>query len=74
MTAVDVASAFDAHTSTRDTALKVSKKDFSVKEWEHIQHVLVGCEYNISEAARQLGMHRRTLQRKLQKRQYFNES
>lgn len=34
-------------------------------EWEHIQRVLVDCGGNISEAARQLGMHRRTLQRKL---------
>ena len=37
-------------------------------EWEHIQRVLAECEGNISEAARRLGMHRRTLQRKLAKR------
>lgn len=37
-------------------------------EWEHIQRVLVECEGNISEAARRLGLHRRTLQRKLAKR------
>ena len=37
-------------------------------EWEHIQKILNECNGNISEAARQLGMHRRTLQRKLQKR------
>jgi len=37
-------------------------------EWEHIQRVLTECEGNISEAARQLGLHRRTLQRKLAKR------
>jgi two-component system response regulator RegA len=35
--------------------------------WEHIQRVLADCSGNISEAARRLGMHRRTLQRKLQK-------
>lgn len=34
-------------------------------EWEHLQRVLTDCGGNISEAARQLGMHRRTLQRKL---------
>ena len=34
-------------------------------EWEHIQRVLADSGGNISEAARQLGMHRRTLQRKL---------
>ncbi len=37
-------------------------------EWEHIQRVLADCEGNISEAARRLGLHRRSLQRKLQKR------
>lgn len=34
-------------------------------EWEHIQRVLADCDGNISRAARALGMHRRTLQRKL---------
>jgi two-component system response regulator RegA len=37
-------------------------------EWEHIQKVLADCGGNISAAARALGMHRRTLQRKLVKR------
>lgn len=37
-------------------------------EWEHIQKVLQEHNNNISAAARALGMHRRTLQRKLQKR------
>lgn len=37
-------------------------------EWEHIQKVLMDCGGNVSETARRLGMHRRTLQRKLQKR------
>jgi two-component system, response regulator RegA len=37
-------------------------------EWEHIQRVLADCDGNISEAARRLGLHRRTLQRKLRKR------
>ncbi len=34
-------------------------------EWEHLQRVLTECEGNVSEAARRLGMHRRSLQRKL---------
>jgi two-component system response regulator RegA len=34
-------------------------------EWEHINRVLVDCSNNISEAARVLGIHRRSLQRKL---------
>lgn len=37
-------------------------------EWEHIQRVLGDNDGNISATARALGMHRRTLQRKLQKR------
>jgi two-component system response regulator RegA len=37
-------------------------------EWEHIQKVLAENDGNVSETARQLKMHRRTLQRKLQKR------
>lgn len=36
-------------------------------EWEHIQRVLADCGGNISEAARRLGVHRRSLQRKLNK-------
>ncbi len=36
-------------------------------EWEHINRVLTDCGGNISEAARRLGIHRRSLQRKLQK-------
>lgn len=37
-------------------------------QWEHIQKILQDHNGNISAAARSLGMHRRTLQRKLQKR------
>jgi two-component system response regulator RegA len=36
-------------------------------EWEHISRVLADCGGNISEAARRMGMHRRSLQRKLHK-------
>jgi two-component system response regulator RegA len=36
-------------------------------EWEHIQRVLTDTDGNISETARRLGIHRRSLQRKLQK-------
>lgn len=46
--------------SVRTTALKV-------QEWETIQQTLAECDFNISEAARRLGMHRRTLARKLAK-------
>ena len=37
-------------------------------EWEHIQQVLHSNNGNVSATARQLNMHRRTLQRKLQKK------
>jgi two-component system response regulator RegA len=37
-------------------------------EWEHIHRVLADCCGNVSEAARRLGIHRRSLQRKLRKR------
>lgn len=36
-------------------------------EWEHIHRVLADCNGNISEAARRLRIHRRSLQRKLKK-------
>ena len=36
-------------------------------EWEHIQRVLADCGGNVSQAARVLGIHRRSLQRKLAK-------
>lgn len=36
--------------------------------WEHIQRVYEQCDRNVSETARRLGMHRRTLQRILAKR------
>ncbi len=53
-----------------DTDVKVATQPLSVNriEWEHIQKVLSDHNGNISATARALGMHRRTLQRKLQKR------
>lgn len=36
-------------------------------EWEHIQRVLADCGGNVSQAAKLLGVHRRSLQRKLSK-------
>ncbi|MBV1911546.1 MAG: response regulator [Kangiellaceae bacterium] len=52
----------------------ISDKPMSVDrlEWEHIQKVLNDNEGNISASARALGMHRRTLQRKLAKRPVKN--
>ena len=49
---------------------EISSAPLSVNRlaWEHIQRVLAEHDGNISATARALGMHRRTLQRKLQKR------
>ncbi|MGH8558775.1 MAG: response regulator transcription factor [Methylococcales bacterium] len=53
-----------------DSNITVKERPLSVKrlEWEHLQKVLMEHNGNISAAARALGMHRRTLQRKLDKR------
>ena len=53
-----------------DATAEVTEQPMSTRrlEWEHIQKVLMECDGNISETARRLGMHRRTLQRKLAKR------
>ncbi len=53
-----------------DVAAPLAEQPMSVDrlEWEHMQKVLNDAGGNISEAARRLGMHRRTLQRKLYKR------
>jgi two-component system response regulator RegA len=58
------------HRDAGDPTAPISKQPLSVDrlEWEHIQRVLTECDGNISEAARRLRMHRRTLQRKLDKR------
>jgi len=49
----------DAESATVPTLARV--------EWEHIQRVLADCDGNISQAAKLLGLHRRSLQRKLSK-------
>jgi len=58
------------HSEAGNPDIEASTKPMSVKrlEWEHLQKVLQAHDGNISAASRALGMHRRTLQRKLQKR------
>lgn len=53
-----------------DSSITINENPLSVKrlEWEHLQKVLMENNGNISAAARALNMHRRTLQRKLDKR------
>ena len=52
-----------------DTPLAPRPTSIKTLEWEHIHEALKDSDFNISEAARRLGMHRRTLARKLAKRQ-----
>ena len=53
-----------------DAEIEVTGEPLPVSrvEWEHIQKVLIEHQGNISDTAKALGMHRRTLQRKLAKR------
>lgn len=65
----DILSAFERDT---DEPVESDQADFEVPslaraEWEHIQRVLNDCDNNITAAANKLGIHRRTLQRKLYK-------
>jgi len=53
----------DEPTETSDQPMSADRV-----RWEHIQRVFEQCNRNVSETARRLGMHRRTLQRILAKR------
>lgn len=64
----DIEAAFDRHTGDADVALGVRPTSIKTLEWERIHETLAETGFNISEAARRLGMHRRTLARKLAKR------
>ena len=57
-------------TLTGDAMVPIGARQTSIKtiEWERINEVLADTGFNISETARRLGMHRRTLARKLEKR------
>ena len=64
----EVLAAFGGGTDPADTPIPSDPISVDRLEWEHIQRVLQEHEGNVSATARALGMHRRTLQRKLQKR------
>ncbi|RUY60486.1 response regulator, partial [Mesorhizobium sp. M7A.F.Ca.CA.001.09.2.1] len=53
-----------------NASVPLAERPTSIKnlEWERIHETLVEADFNISETARRLGMHRRTLARKLEKR------
>ncbi len=63
-----IEAALRGKTSQQSPAIPSQPMSVRRLEWEHLQRVLTECDGNISEAARRLSMHRRTLQRKLHKR------
>ena len=65
----DIEAAFQREDGDPDVAVDGRTSSIKTVEWEHIHQTLVETDFNISEAARRLGMHRRTLARKLEKRQ-----
>ena len=66
---MDYVDLYQIHRNDPDTPLEGRKSSIKTVEWEYIHATLAECDFNISEAARRLGMHRRTLARKLEKRQ-----
>ncbi|MAY34475.1 MAG: two-component system response regulator [Spongiibacteraceae bacterium] len=63
----DVLAAFDSP-ATSEVDVPDNPPSVERVEWEHIQKVLAENDGNVSATARALGMHRRTLQRKLLKK------
>lgn len=62
-----ILAAFDKIDGSAPTPEPQSAPSLARVEWEHIHRVLADCSGNISQAARVLGIHRRSLQRKLSK-------
>ncbi|MBK8569259.1 MAG: response regulator transcription factor [Nitrosomonadales bacterium] len=63
----EIVAAFDHQPGIVEAAITAKPMSVDRLEWEHLQKVLADCGGNVSAAARTLNMHRRTLQRKLQK-------
>src|SRR5450830_2032583 len=63
----DIEAAFGHLAGNVDLELPGRATSIKTLEWETIHGVLAETDFNISEAARRLGMHRRTLARKLEK-------
>ena len=64
----DIEAAFQRAVGDADVELSARTTSITTLEWEHIHEALAASDFNISEAARRLGLHRRTLARKLEKR------
>ena len=65
----DIEAAFGLTEGNAEVELTNRSTSIKTLEWERIHEVLAETGFNISEAARRLGMHRRTLTRKLEKKQ-----
>ena len=64
----EILKAFFHDEGDADAELQTRPMSAKRMEWEHLQKVLADNNGNISAAARAMGMHRRTLQRKLSKK------
>lgn len=64
----DIEAAFTRESSEVEIPVAARATSIKTLEWERIHEVLAETNFNISETARRLGMHRRTLARKLGKR------
>ena len=62
-----ILAAFEPETEGAAVGVEEPPPSLARVEWEHIQRILSDCGGNISLAARRLGIHRRSLQRKLGK-------
>ena len=65
----DIDQIYDALTSSKEILPPPPENPMTADRirWEHIQRVFIQCNRNVSETARRLRMHRRTLQRILNK-------
>jgi two-component system response regulator RegA len=64
----DIEAAFGRTAGNSQVPLEGRATSIKTLEWEKINETLIATGFNISETARRLGMHRRTLARKLEKR------
>ena len=63
----DIEAAFERVQGSTEVELTARSTSIKTLEWERIHETLADTGFNISETARRLGMHRRTLARKLEK-------
>jgi len=63
-----IISAFSGNIHIAQKAISNNRTSIKNIEWEHIHQTLVETNFNVSKASQMLGMHRRTLARKLEKK------